>query len=186
MAMIRRPSWNFRFFRRFRKDQSGATAVEFGFVAMPFFALMFAIIETSLAFFTSQILETAVSDASRAVMTGSIQDSGLTLAQQKQSFMTKLCSGLPSFFDCYNKVQIDVRSYTAFAGSTTNSPLSNGTVNWVPQFAPGNPGDIVVVRAVYPMPTYTNFYGASLANMSDGSLLLMATTAFKNEPYTGN
>jgi len=39
-----------------------------------------------------------------------------------------------------------------------------------------------VVRAVYPMPTYTNFYGASLANLKDGTLLLMATAVFRTGP----
>ena len=179
MAMLRRLSWKFRFFRRFRKDQSGASAVEFGFVAMPFFALMFAIIETSLTFFTSQILETAVSDASRLLMTGQAQNAGMSAAQ----FKNQVCAGLPAFFDCQNKVQVDVRTYTAYLGSDTNRPLTNGLVNWVPQYNPGGKGDIVVVRAIYPMPTYTNFYGQSLANMSDGSLLLMASSAFKNEPF---
>jgi Flp pilus assembly protein TadG len=179
MAMLHRLSWRFRFFRRFRKDQSGASAVEFGFVAMPFFALMFAIIETSLTFFTSQILETAVSDASRLLMTGQAQNGGMSAAQ----FKDKVCAGLPAFFDCQNKVQVDVRTYTAYLGSDTNRPLTNGVVNWVPQYNPGGKGDIVVVRAIYPMPTYTNFYGQSLANMPDGSLLLMASSAFKNEPF---
>jgi|EndMetStandDraft_4_1072995.scaffolds.fasta_scaffold471479_1 Flp pilus assembly protein TadG len=179
MAMLRRLSGRFRFFRRFRKDQSGASAVEFGFVAMPFFALMFAIIETSLTFFTSQILETAVSDASRLLMTGQAQNAGMSAAQ----FKNQVCAGLPAFFDCQNKVQVDVRTYTAYLGSDTNRPLTNGLVNWVPQYNPGGKGDIVVVRAIYPMPTYTNFYGQSLANMSDGSLLLMASSAFKNEPF---
>jgi Flp pilus assembly protein TadG len=179
MAMRRRPSWKFRIFRRFRKDQRGSTAIEFGFVAMPFFALMFAIIETSLSFFTSQILETAVSDASRLLMTGQAQNASMTAAQ----FKTQVCSGLPSFFDCQNKVQIDVRTYADYASTATNRPLTNGAVNWTTQYNPGGRGDIVVVRAIYPMTTYTNFYGASLANMSDGSLLLMASSAFKNEPF---
>jgi Flp pilus assembly protein TadG len=183
MAMIRRPSWNFRFFRRFRKDQSGTTAIEFGFVAMPFFALMFAIIETSLSFFTSQVLETAVDDASRAVMTGQIQDPSKTLAQQKTNFMNKICAELPGFFDCQNNVQIDVQTYAAYAGSNASKPLVNGTVDWTPQFNPGTTGSIVVVRAIYPMTTYTNFYGLGLANTKDGKLLLMATSAFKNEPF---
>jgi Flp pilus assembly protein TadG len=45
--------------RRIRRDESGATAIEFGLVALPFFALMFAILETALLFLASQTLETA-------------------------------------------------------------------------------------------------------------------------------
>ena len=49
--------------RRFRKDKKGAAAIEFAFVAIPFFALMFAIVETAMAFFFNQILETATADS---------------------------------------------------------------------------------------------------------------------------
>ena len=43
---------------RFRRDQRGVTAIEFGAVAAPFFALLFAIIETALTLWTTQVLET--------------------------------------------------------------------------------------------------------------------------------
>lgn len=176
---VDRPARGMRFFRRFRKDQSGATAIEFGFVAMPFFALMFAIVETSLSFFTSQILETAVTDAARLLMTGQAQSASMSAVQ----FKNKVCDGLPSFFDCQNKVQLDVEVYSDYSAAALARPIVNGQVTWTPQYNPGNKGDFVVVRAIYPMPTYTNFYGVSLANTSDGNMLLMATAAFKNEPF---
>ena len=37
--------------RRFRRNQEGVIAVEMGFIALPFFALLFAIIETGIVFF---------------------------------------------------------------------------------------------------------------------------------------
>src|SRR6185503_13859041 len=46
----------------FARRQDGAAAVEFGFVALPFFALLFAILETALVFFAGQSLEAAVSE----------------------------------------------------------------------------------------------------------------------------
>ena len=36
--------------RRVVRDESGSAAVEFGIIALPFFALIFAILETALAF----------------------------------------------------------------------------------------------------------------------------------------
>ena len=165
--------------RRFRRNRRGSAAVEFALVAPVFFALLFAIIETAIVFFAGQVLETVTQDSARFIMTGQAQTGGMSAAQ----FKDKVCAGLPAFFDCQNKVQVDVRTYTAYLGSDTNRPLTNGVVNWVPQYNPGGKSDIVVVRAIYPMPTYTNFYGQSLANMPDGSLLLMASSAFKNEPF---
>ena len=39
-----------RLLRRFRGDRSGATAVEFAMVSVPFFGLLFAIFETAFVF----------------------------------------------------------------------------------------------------------------------------------------
>ena len=44
--------------RRFRRNRRGSAAVEFALIATPFFALLFAIIETSIVFFAGQVLET--------------------------------------------------------------------------------------------------------------------------------
>ncbi len=59
--------------RRFARNKQGTTAVEFGLVAAPFLALLFAIIETAVVFFAGQTLETAVADTARLIMTGQAQ-----------------------------------------------------------------------------------------------------------------
>jgi Flp pilus assembly protein TadG len=61
---------------RFARDRKGATAVEFAFVAAPFFLLVFAILEIALIFFASAIIEEAVADAARDIRTGELQSSG--------------------------------------------------------------------------------------------------------------
>ncbi|MDQ0472418.1 TadE/TadG family type IV pilus assembly protein [Labrys wisconsinensis] len=172
--------------KRFRRDQSGATAVEFGFVAMPFFALIFAIVEISLTFFTNQVLETAVQDAARQIMTGQSRSNNSSTAAnntQMANFKSLICAKINSaFIDC-TKLQVDVETYTTFAAANTGEPIAGGKIAWTPGYQTGNPGDIVVVRAIYPMPTYTNFYGVGLANLSDGTRLLMATAVFRTEPF---
>jgi len=40
-----------RLAKRFKKNDDGATAVEFAFVALPFFALLFGIMEPTLLWF---------------------------------------------------------------------------------------------------------------------------------------
>ena len=49
--------------RRFTRKEDGATAIEFGMVAAPFFALLFAILETVFVFYAGQTLENAVGDS---------------------------------------------------------------------------------------------------------------------------
>ena len=52
-----------------------------------------------------------------------------------------------------------------------------------PTHQPGAPGDIVVVRLMY-QPVWVSLLGLNeLSNMSQSSRLLMATAAFRNEPY---
>lgn len=169
-----------RWLSRFRRDTSGVSAIEFALVAMPFFALTFAIIETGYCFFANQIFETAVADTGRLIMTGQAQANKMTAAD----FKTAICGKLPAMFDCANKVQVDVRTSTSFAASDSSMPISKGKISWTPQFNPGKGGDIVIVRAVYPMSAFVGMFNMGLSNLGDGSLLLMATSAFRNEPFT--
>ena len=164
---------------RFRRNQSGATAVEFALVATPFFALMFAIIETALLFFADQTLDTAVSTAARLIRTGEAQQQGLGSAD----FKTSICNQMPGLLDC-TKLKLDVRKYATFGDIVLGVPLDNNK-NLVNNFTyqPGAAGDIVVVRFMYPWPIYASLFGAGLANMSGNQRLLVATAAFRNEPF---
>ena len=46
-------------------------------------------------------------------------------------------------------------------------------------YQPGGPGDIVVVRLFYQWPIYVSL----LSNMTGNNRLLVATSAFRNEPF---
>src|SRR6266850_1253383 len=97
--------------RRFVRGEQGIAAVEFGIVAAPFLALMFAIMETAIVFFASQTLETAVADSARLIMTGQAQSQGFTQAQ----FKTAVCAKILGLFDCASGVYVDVRTYASFS-----------------------------------------------------------------------
>jgi Flp pilus assembly protein TadG len=166
--------------RRFARRQEGTAAVEFGLVAAPFFALIFAILETSIVFFSGQALETAVADSARLIMTGQAQ----TQNYDQTSFKNAVCAKIFGLFDCQNGVYVDVKTFTSFGNVTMNNPVdANG--NFVNNFGynPGGPGDIVVVRLFYQWPVYVSMIGFDLSNMSGGKRLLVATAAFRNEPY---
>ena len=64
--------------RRFRGNRRGSAAVEFALVAPMFFALLFAILESALMFFASQVLETVTENSARVVLTGQAQGGQLT------------------------------------------------------------------------------------------------------------
>jgi Flp pilus assembly protein TadG len=165
--------------RRFRRNRRGSAAVEFALVAPMFFALLFAIIETALVFFASQVLETVTQNSARMIMTGQAQTAAYTQAQ----FATYVCGQVPALFNCAN-IYIDVESYPAFSSVTINSQIdgANNFINNL-QYIPGGPGDIVVVRLFYQWPLFVTGLGYNISNLSGSKRLLSATAAFKNEPY---
>jgi hypothetical protein len=79
---------------------------------------------------------------------------------------------------------VDVRTYADFAAINMTSPIdSQGNINNNFVYQPGGPGDIVVVRLLYPWPVYLQLWNPSLSDMKGNSRLLVATAAFRNEPY---
>jgi Flp pilus assembly protein TadG len=167
-----------RTIRRFARGNDGIAAVEFGIVAAPFLALMFAIMETAIVFFASQTLETAVADSARLIMTGQAQQSNFTQAQ----FKSAVCAKILGLFDCAGGLKIDVKTYTSFSSINNAKPIdANGKLLTNFGYAPGNAGEIVVVRLMYEWPIYVSMLG--LSDMSGNKRLIIATAAFRNEPY---
>jgi Flp pilus assembly protein TadG len=171
---------------RFGRNDAGATAVEFSLVALPFIALMFAIIETALAFFAQNYFEDTLARTARLVRTGQAQQTAITVDQ----FKALMCLKLSPMFNCPNGITLDVRKYSSFGDITLSVPV-------IPQGQPnagnldtsntkyelGKGGDIVVLRAYYEWPVFVNRLGNNLATLPDGKHLLVATAAFRNEPF---
>jgi len=179
-------------FRRFRRSQDGATVVEFAIVGVPFFSLLFAIFETALMFWTNQVLEESLSQVSRALVTGQSRSiyAASTGAANAAKFRDNICNLAPmGLIDC-SKLFIDVKVYNNFAdassGSSANNPLSGGNLN-TSNFSYTQPqkNDIVVVRAVLDYKLFlTSWASASLANIGSGRRGIVASTAFRAEPFT--
>ena len=164
--------------RRFRRDHNGQVAIQFAMIAMPFFMMMFAIIETALIFFANQALETATQDTARLIMTGQVQLGGMNAA----TFKSNLCTRLSGLMDCTGGVDVDVKSFTSFSGVTMSNPISGGNYVNPTTFSPGGAGDIVVVRTFYQWPTFVIGFGYDAGNLNNHKRLLVATAAFRNEP----
>ncbi|MCG6203829.1 pilus assembly protein [Rhodopseudomonas sp. HC1] len=166
--------------QRFGRNRRGSAAIEFAMVAPIFFGLLFAIIEAAFMFFAGQVLETAVQDSARLILTGQAQSASYSQAQ----FKTNLCSRLTALFDC-SGVYIDVRSYGSdFSTVDTSAPI-DANKNFINnmQYNPGGSGQIVVVRAFYQWPLFITGLGYNTSNLAGSKRLLTATAAFRNEPY---
>jgi Flp pilus assembly protein TadG len=167
--------------RRFGRSEDGAAAIEFAIVLVPFLALLFAIMETAIVFFAGQVLETAVADSARLIMTGQAQTQGFN----KSQFKDAVCARVHGLFDCAGGISIDVKTYQNFSNVNMASPIdSNGKfVDSNFSYQPGGPGDIVVVRMFYKWPVYLSLLGFNMADLAGGQRLLVGTAAFRNEPY---
>lgn len=166
--------------RRFSRDENGTTAIEFGVLAIPFFAFLFAIIETALVFFSGQVLETAVSDSARLIMTGQAQSSTL----DETAFKKAVCDKIQGLIDCAKNVYIDVRKFNNFS-SISFAPQVDADGKLVNNFVyqPGAASEIVVVRLLYEFPVYMHLWNPKLINMAGNKRLIVATAAFRNEPF---
>jgi len=168
--------------RAFGRDDRGATVLEFAFVAAPFFALLIAILMTTLVFFAQQALETAGEAASRLIMTGQAQQAGWSASQYK----TQVCAKLPPFLSC-SELMIDVETAASFSAASTTTPTitySNGSASNAWQYQVGTAGSIVIVRLMYLWPVVTGPLGVNLSNQTGNNRLLIATSVAQTEPYT--
>ncbi len=82
---------------------------------------------------------------------------------------------------------INVQNYSSFSSANTAPPTltfnSQGQVTNQWSYNTGGANDIVVVQVMYQWPIELGPLGFDLANLSNGSRLLISTAVFKNEPY---
>jgi Flp pilus assembly protein TadG len=183
LAFPRRASFIAPLIYRFIRRDEATTTIEFGLLAAPFIAALFAILQTGLVFFAGQTLETAAAASARLVFTGQAQTNGWSAAQFKQ----QVCNQIHGVFNCNNGVYVDVETYPSFTAVSLGLPVSNGVFNSSELgYNPGGPGDIVMLRLYYKYPVYVNLLGFNLSNLNGGLELLTATAVFKNEPYASS
>lgn len=170
--------------KRFRRNDKGATAVEFALISIPFFGILFAIAETGVAFIGAGILDRAVEKASRSIMVGSLQATPGNNGAKRALFHTNMCTLLDGYLDC-NQLKYDVQAYNTFGDLMAPIPMANGGLDTsvLPRFNPGTAGQVVIVRVYYEMPVYVDFFGSGLANLTGNKRLLVGAAAFKNEPF---
>lgn len=182
------PRCSRRILRRYRRSQSGVTAIEFAMVAPPFFALMLAIFEVGIMLFSEYVIEHGVSNAARMIRTGEVQTQ--TPAMTAADFKTLVCGKLASYLGCATNLNIDVRAFADFDKVVLPSPLTpegelSAEVTTSSRFEPGAPYQVVVVRVYYVWSLFTPGI-TYMSNMSAGRRLLAAGAAFRNEPYAGS
>ena len=174
------PRWQKKF-DAFANDNRGIAAVEFAMIAIPFFFLIFSLLEVCVIFIMSSVLEHGAGEAARGIKTGQFQTAG----GGELAFKNAVCAELFDLMSCDSRMSLDVKTFTDFAGTDNPSPIDvDGDLDDSGfGFNAGGPNSIVVIRVFYEWDLIVPVMSKPLANMSGDRRLLQATIAFRNEPY---
>ena len=192
----------FRLLRRMGRSRDGAAAIEFAILAIPYFLIVFAIVETFVAFAAEQLITNAVNTVSRDLRTGAITaNMARPTDKDRTEFRRVFCGEISILIRCSeseianpDKLYLDVRSFSAFKDIPNVIPRASNAdfADIDPSsfgYAPGGPESINIVRAYYRWQITTDLVRPFITTIrpEDGSMptdfLIFATTAFQNENY---
>ncbi len=159
---------------QFRRDERGATAIEFAFVAPLMFFALLSLVEIGMLGMMSSGLDNAVVETARRLRTG--RDDG---AMTADSFETQICDRMGGNASaCRNRLTIGVQKFPRFAdANAVVAAQPDGTFN------KGGAGDIVVVKVNYRWPLMTPFIATAYGREGPMEITLGSRVVFKNEPY---
>jgi Flp pilus assembly protein TadG len=169
----------------FWRREDGATAIEFSILALPFFALLFGIIELAIVFFVGSNVKNATFEASRRIRTGEFIGG-------EPELETAICAqmnpgGTSAQMDtCRIRLSIKVKTLSDFSTATAFAPMPviDPMAPVPPNYTASTGGDTVIVTATYRYPLAVPGELSRLSNVDgENSRDIKAITAFRNEPF---
>ncbi len=171
-----------KFFKRWGRDKSGTTAIEFSLLAVPFLLLTLGIIEISLMYASASLLEGATNSAARTIRTGQIQQS---TGDPETMFRQEICNYATVLIRC-DDVIIEAQTMAGFSDYSTMSVQLDVDGNMVSQgFDVGGSNERVLVRVAYRYSMMTPLVGPLLYGVANGRLFI-STIVLQTEPYEFN
>ncbi|MGV2102950.1 TadE/TadG family type IV pilus assembly protein [Rhizobium sp. 21-4511-3d] len=183
----------------FMRSKDGSAAIEFALLAIPYFMVIFAIIETFVAFAAEELVSNGVDTMARKMRTGQITYNlgRATDVNTSAAFRQSFCNEVSILIQCSasevstpNKLWLDVRTFTNFSDMPTTIPMNaTGLDTSGIQYSPGGSGTRNMVRAYYKWqvitdlvrPYITPYKTTTGARLNE--YLIVATAAFQNEQY---
>lgn len=180
--------------RGLRCDRSGATAIEFAVLALPFMLSMLAVLEYGYVYLVQVSLEDATAVAARQIRTGQAQSkttsttaAGVTTTTAtpltQTQFKTLVCDNMKWVGGCYSSLLVEAEVQSSWAGQTYTTPTVGGAVKPVLPFDMGQPGQIVLIHSFYPWKMVTPALWTGAPKLNGNSVLLGSISAICNEPY---
>ena len=175
-----------KFFARFLRDRRGATAIEFAILSVPFALLVFAILESCIAFAGQEVMANITDDVARKLRTGQLKATDVAGTSLRDMICTKLEIIVSQ--DCPNQLLVDLRQYTTFADAATagykiknnDVQLTNGTAEVPFVVTAGAAESRNMLRVFYKWPIMTDLLAQS---MGGNKTLHFASVTWQNEPF---
>ena len=167
--------------RKLARDKEGVTAIEFALVALPFFTVVFAILELGLAFIVNRMVDNAVIEASRMIRTGQASDAGFTTTD----FADQVCTSMPAFLCKPERIRVSVSVANDFVNVSSIDSLydQDGNLKDDSEYTQSNKSEIVAVNVIYQWPMFTSLL--NLSSLDHGNERhLSSTMVFRNEPWS--
>ncbi len=189
-----RPVKTRRVWWRFTRSRDGAAAIEFALLAIPYFLIVFAILETFIAYTGEQLVSNAVDTMSRKIRTGNIT----AATTNKTAFRRAFCDEVSILIKCTDqeistpdKLWLDVRNFSSFALIPGNVPLNSSKdldTGSIDNYLPGAQKTINMVRAYYRWDIATDLLRPYITNVRPNGgrpnyFLIVETATFRNEDY---
>jgi len=174
--------WRRSLLGRFVRNRKGSTAIEFTVLAIPFFMLVFAVLESSISFAAQQVMANAADDIARQFRTGQIKANDFSkqevrdlICDRMQIVVSPGCPGL----------EVDFQTYPTFSeAAKVRVEFDNGDLDTTDfDILPGDAMSKNMLRVFYRWPVITDFMRKSMASLPDGKTLHFASVTWQNEPY---
>ncbi len=183
------------FLARFLRDRSGSTAIEFTILAIPFSLLVFAILESCIAFAGQEVMANATDAVARQIRTGQIKAADLTAGMPGTNKLKSLICAQLEIVVANNcpGLLVDLRNFAKFSDAAAakfdivNGEIvltNNGQVD--PRGFVVDPGGAAaknMLRVFYKWPVMTDLMAKSMANLNGGATLHFASVTWQNEAY---
>lgn len=185
-----------RLWRRYKKCEDGASAMEFAFAAPIVFFAVAGIIDLMMVLFVTSLLEGGLQSASRLGRTG-FQPTGITREQAVLDTVADATIGLvdpndmtitTSVYPCFDSIgqpepYVDANTNGSYDGGETFTDVNGNTV-WDADMAAtglGGPGSVVLYEISYEWAALTPLLGKIFG--PNGKIPMSVSVAVRNEPF---
>lgn len=163
------------FLTRLTKERTGAAALEFALVCLPFVALLVGSLSVAFDLYLQFALDYALQHAVRQVQLGLVPATTTAADFTGNVF----CPVLVVFTPC-TAVIVSVQPVGDYYSAAVVTALVPPTA-----FCVGQPGQLMYARAVYQAPLLGSFYAAIGASPGTNGNTIVSAAAFANENPSG-